>query len=223
MPRREILDFAFNNSWYAITDGLGFSLAVVGENADPDAWNSKTNWYPNGTLSGTPGQGNTQLPDIAPILITEVLSHTDPPLRDTVELWNPTTKDVNLGGLDPLRRLQHTQEISIPRRYDDYRRRHLTVDETLLTNAATRSSRCRGTGDEAWLYPATRPTPRRLRLRRVFGRRQWRRFGRYTNSVGKSTSSRRRSTRWARPGAPRVGPVVISEIISSARPGRWVG
>ncbi len=31
----EILDFTYNNSWYPITDGLGFSLVVVKEQAAP--------------------------------------------------------------------------------------------------------------------------------------------------------------------------------------------
>ena len=54
----EILDFDYEDDWYPITDGLGFSLVVVNENAEPDAWSSKTNWWPNGTLYGTPGQDN---------------------------------------------------------------------------------------------------------------------------------------------------------------------
>ena len=29
----EILDFTYNNAWYPITDGLGFSLVIVNENA----------------------------------------------------------------------------------------------------------------------------------------------------------------------------------------------
>src|SRR6185369_4686817 len=34
----EILDFSYNNTWYPITDGFGFSLVVVDENAAPDSW-----------------------------------------------------------------------------------------------------------------------------------------------------------------------------------------
>ena len=43
----EILDFNYNNSWYPITDGLGFSLVIVNENAAPDDWSSKAQWRPS--------------------------------------------------------------------------------------------------------------------------------------------------------------------------------
>jgi len=34
----KILEFAYNNTWYPITDGLGFSLVIVNENASWDTW-----------------------------------------------------------------------------------------------------------------------------------------------------------------------------------------
>ena len=37
-------------------------------------------------------------PALPPILITEALTHTDPPQVDTIELYNPTTNAVNIGG-----------------------------------------------------------------------------------------------------------------------------
>src|SRR6185369_15082701 len=63
----EILDFNYNNRWYQITDGLGFSLVIV--NA------------------------------IAPIVINEALTRSDvPPPTDSIELFNPTGTNVNIGG-----------------------------------------------------------------------------------------------------------------------------
>jgi len=34
----KILEFAYDNTWYPITDSLGFSLVIVNENAPWDTW-----------------------------------------------------------------------------------------------------------------------------------------------------------------------------------------
>ena len=46
--------------------------------------------------TATPGAAN-YLP-LDDVVISELLTHTDPPLEDAVELFNPTTNSVNLGG-----------------------------------------------------------------------------------------------------------------------------
>ena len=53
----KILDFDYDNKWYPITDGFGFSLVIVDENAEPDAWNWPTQWRPSGAEGGSPGAG----------------------------------------------------------------------------------------------------------------------------------------------------------------------
>ncbi|MDB6033646.1 MAG: Spore coat protein CotH [Verrucomicrobiales bacterium] len=95
----EILDFTYDNNWYPITDGLGFSLVIVNENAQPDDWGNKSQWRPSSTLTGTPGVNEPAAPAFAPIIITEALSRTDnPPPVDSIEVYNPTTTNVNIGG-----------------------------------------------------------------------------------------------------------------------------
>jgi hypothetical protein len=94
----KILEFAYNNSWYPITDGLGFSLVIVNDLAHWSTWGSKVSWRASGELGGTPGFENGAAPAIAPVLVNEVLTHTDPPLVDAIELFNPATTNVDLGG-----------------------------------------------------------------------------------------------------------------------------
>lgn len=62
-------------------------------------------WLPDGNTNNrvsfpgarrTPGDSNF-LP-IDQIFINEVLAHSDPPLEDAIELYNPTTTNVNIGG-----------------------------------------------------------------------------------------------------------------------------
>lgn len=50
-----ILEFAYDDSWYPMTDGLGFSLAIVDENALRTTWGIKSSWRANGQLLGPPG------------------------------------------------------------------------------------------------------------------------------------------------------------------------
>lgn len=95
----EILDFTYRDSWYPLTDGAGFSLVVVNEAAEPDAWNWPAQWRPSGVEGGSPGAGgDALLPAIPGILINEALTHTDLPAVDAVELYNPTAGSVDIGG-----------------------------------------------------------------------------------------------------------------------------
>jgi hypothetical protein len=94
----KILEFAYNNSWYRITDGLGFSLVIVDDQAHWSTWDKKSSWRPSGLLNGSPGLADPAPPVFAPMLVNEILSHTDPPLVDSIELHNPTPTNVHIGG-----------------------------------------------------------------------------------------------------------------------------
>jgi hypothetical protein len=94
----KILEFAYNNRWYPLTDGLGFSLETVDEHAPWSFWDQKANWRSSGTLDGSPGEANPAPSTRPPILVTEVLAHSDPPLFDFIELHNPTLTNVDIGG-----------------------------------------------------------------------------------------------------------------------------
>src|SRR5262249_28394288 len=73
----KVLDFDYNNCWYPITDGQGFSLVIVNELASWDTWGSKSSWRASGTLGGTPGQATEPSPAvIAPIRVNELLTHS---------------------------------------------------------------------------------------------------------------------------------------------------
>ncbi|HTG45664.1 MAG TPA: lamin tail domain-containing protein, partial [Verrucomicrobiae bacterium] len=94
----KILDFDYNNAWYPVTDGLGFSLVIVNPLASHLVWGDKVSWRPSGSERGSPGTDDPT-PAIVPIvLVNEALTHSDLPAVDAVELYNPGTNDVNLGG-----------------------------------------------------------------------------------------------------------------------------
>jgi hypothetical protein len=92
-----IVSLAYSDSapWPTTADGNGFSIVPTNPNLNPDPANG-INWRASVALGGSPG-ADDPAPSIAPILINEILTHTDPPLSDSVELFNPATNDVNIG------------------------------------------------------------------------------------------------------------------------------
>lgn len=53
-----ILDFDYDDDWYPVTDGDGFSLVIRDENATVDTWGSKASWRPSTDIGGSPGQND---------------------------------------------------------------------------------------------------------------------------------------------------------------------
>jgi hypothetical protein len=79
--------------WPASPDGLGSSLVLLNPLGD---LNAATNWVPNSRYNGNPG-----LPDTGAsvdVVINEVLSHTDPPQEDAIELISRSTNAIDLTG-----------------------------------------------------------------------------------------------------------------------------
>ncbi len=95
-----ILDFSYKDSWYAITDGDGFSLTIKdAENTNPNSWSDKSSWRPSAAYNGSPGSDDTgQIPEPGTVVINEVLAHSHETAPDWIELHNTTSQPVNIGG-----------------------------------------------------------------------------------------------------------------------------
>jgi hypothetical protein len=53
-----ILEFKYDDDWYAATDGEGFSLTIIDPtNPDLDSWDKSESWCPSSHTNGSPGQG----------------------------------------------------------------------------------------------------------------------------------------------------------------------
>jgi len=94
----KVLDFRYDDDWYATTDGLGFSLVIIDDTADWRTWDLKESWRASGAYNGSPGDLDPDPVIVAPVLLNEALTHTDPPQVDAIELRNPTTNSVDVGG-----------------------------------------------------------------------------------------------------------------------------
>ena len=90
-----IFAFTYDNGgqWPGRADGNGSSLELVssaGSFTDPDNWRSSSEF------NGSPGAAGAG-PD-GRILINEVLSHSDLPQTDSIEIYNTTGSAISIGG-----------------------------------------------------------------------------------------------------------------------------
>jgi len=95
---RTILSFEYDDEWYPSTDGLGFSLVIRDENASSDAWGKKASWRPATDMDGSPGRDDPAPPEFPAVVINEALTNTFPPEKDSIELYNPAGSPAKIGG-----------------------------------------------------------------------------------------------------------------------------
>jgi hypothetical protein len=82
--------------WPLAADGSGFSL-VPRAPATGQAPDDGLKWRASAAIGGSPGADDPE-PAFPPVVINELLTHTDPPLQDSIELHNPTAAPANVGG-----------------------------------------------------------------------------------------------------------------------------
>ena len=80
-------------AWPGRADGKGSSLEVINPAGD---YNDPNNWRSSAEYGGSPGQAGVG--PMADVVINEVLTHTDQPEVDSIELYNPTAGSINVGG-----------------------------------------------------------------------------------------------------------------------------
>jgi hypothetical protein len=97
---RTIHEFSFEDGWYSLTDGEGFSLTIIDPtNPDPNSWSNKDSWRPSAYAGGSPGQDDSGiLPNPGAVVINEVLAHSHAEASDWIELYNTTDTAIDIGG-----------------------------------------------------------------------------------------------------------------------------
>jgi len=91
-----MLRFEYSDVWYPETDGGGYALEIVNPDAKAATWGDGESWLPGTIPGGTPGTSDGQ--PVAGVVINEVLTHTDLPQTDTIELYNPTGGQIDISG-----------------------------------------------------------------------------------------------------------------------------
>lgn len=201
--------------WPVTPDGADFSLVQRnpgGEQA-PDKGNP---WRASANPGGSPG-ADDPAPNLPPIAIDEVLTHTDLPQKDSIELFNPTATNVNIGGWFL------TDDASVPNKYRIPNNTIVAAGGRVVFNednfnptpGLSNSFAISSTGDDVHLFSATtNGVLTGYNHSAVFGASfNGVSFGRYVNSAGEeSYPSQLTSTLSNVNSGPRIGPVVISEI-----------
>jgi hypothetical protein len=214
--REPLLDFSYDDDWYPITDGFGFSLVIVDENAAASTWGLASSWRPSGVLNGTPGQADP-VATFPHVVVNEALTHSDPPPpTDTVELRNLSATSASVAGWYLSDDFSDPKKYRIPSNTADIPAGgYLTFDESNF-NPDGEGFAFSSSGDEVYLFSADvdgnltgyyhgfQVGPQRTGVT----------FGRHVTSVGEEHFVAQASaTLGGANSGPLVGPVVISEIM----------
>jgi len=218
-----VIRFAYKDGWYGHTDGGGFSLTLRHPLA-AEVPDSKESWRASSLAGGSPGKADENLvPEPGTIVINEVLAHTDAsPVGDWIELHNRSSEPVYIGRWTLSDDAADLLKYTIPHRTMLSGHGHLVLSasnhfahpsagkpfalsehgETLCLASATGS----GGVMTGYRYEVVLPASEREVTMGIYERRD-----------GKLEWTTLTAATWGADNAPpRVGPVVISEIMYNA-------
>ena len=201
--------------WPTSADGAGFSLVPVNPNLNPDP-DDATNWRASSAPGGSPGLDDPSA-NIPTILINEILTHTDLPAVDTIELHNPNAFPVNIGHWYLTDRRTTPKKFRIPAPTTIPAGGFVTFDESDFNPVpgVDPSFSLSSHGDEVYLFSGdaagnlTGYSHGFTFLAAANGVS----FGRYLTSTGEPHYPPQATLTLGAPNTgPRVGPIVIDEI-----------
>ena len=197
--------------WPVTPDGNGFSLVPNAAVYNSDLG---TDWRASAALYGSP-RADDPVVNIAPILVNELLSNSALPVKDAIELYNPTAAPVSVADW------WLTDDANVPKKY------RIPAGTTIPAggylsftedqfNPGGAGFAFSSAGDDAYLFSGN-SAGNLTGYAHGFtfaGGELNRSFGRYLNSVGEEKFPRQTaSTFGAANAGPLVGPLVISEIM----------
>ncbi len=208
---RTILDFQYDDGdrwddsrWPRWADGFGSTLEVMDTNGD---YNDGGNWQASAEYGGSPGRPGSG--EVGSVVINEVLSHSNPPLTDSVELHNTLDYSIDVGGWHLSDSVNSLRAFRIPDGTIIPAGGYVVYDEQDF-NFAFDSAR----GNHVWLTAADAEGNVTQFVDHVeFGAALAdESFGRWPNGQG-DLYPMRSLTLGSENSGPRVGPIVISEVM----------
>ncbi len=223
-----ILDFTYNDKapWPESADGGGYSLVSVERNPTGNPSNS-TYWRPSTRINGSPGANDPDPNYIPPILVNEILAHTDPPDVDVMELYNPTPDDADLEGWFLTDDPAVPEKYTIPAGTTIRQQSYLVIlgddDGDPLTapppNYFGYGFSLSSHGESIYLFS---PDKRYIHGFSFDASENGASFGRYVNSDGvEHFPTQKVNSFGAANVGPKVGPIVISEIMYNPPAGEF--
>ncbi|MFM1769208.1 MAG: hypothetical protein RJA22_1737 [Verrucomicrobiota bacterium] len=207
-----ILDFNYSDNWYPITDGFGFSLQIVSDTAPASSWGLKASWRPSGSLGGSPGSTDPGAPAIPTVYVNEVLSAPVAPDVDAVELFNPGSSPVNIGGWLLTDDFNDPGKLRLPDPTTIPANGYLVLSASLGTAFGLSSK-----GDAIYLFSADPATTNLTGYYHGFdfgAQFPGVTFGRHLISTGGDQfPAQSAPTLGSANAGPQIGPIVVSEIL----------
>ena len=210
-----IADFTFTDQWYRLADGLGFSLILADETSPADRLGEKLSWRLSTSVGGSPGQIDPLPAKVPPVFVNEVLSHPGANERDSVELFNPNAQAIDITGWFL------TDDFNTPKKFrlpttTIAANAYVVFDANNFKAAGATNLAFSKFGDGAYVFSADTNG----HLTDWFHGFQFdavesgATLGRVVNSAGEDFLVEQTRPSLGAPNAgPRVGPVVISEIM----------
>ena len=93
-----ILDFRFGDQWCPAADGAGSSLVIRDESSSFATWGEPTSWRASSRWGGSPGQADPLPPEVPAVVINEILSHPGAGQADSIEFFNFIPSPADIGG-----------------------------------------------------------------------------------------------------------------------------
>lgn len=205
------LDYKDGKGWPVGTDGVGYSLVPATAAKDTAA----SAWRASFRIHGSPGKDDVGAP-----LISEVSSHTDPPASDAIELYNPESSPVDIGGWWLSDDVQEPAKFRIPagttipsKGYVLFAEKDFNKDTTSIL-----SFNLNAHGDDVWLSADSGGCAKGYCHGVSFGEiRNGVTFGRHVAGDGSvHFPAQSKSTLGSANSGPLVGPIVLSEIMYHA-------
>ena len=214
----EVFEFAYQDRWYPVTDGLGYSLVLRADSIPEKDWDTAGAWRPSANVHGSPGQNDPAAPLIPAIRINEALTHTDLPQLDAVELYNPTDASVGIGNWYLSDDRSDPKKFRIPPGTTLAPGGYRVFDESdfNLPASGDRAFRLNALGDQVWLFAADSvgtilPYSHGFDFGGSFNGVS---FGRWVASTGEEQFvSEVRLTLGSANAGPKIGPLIISEVM----------
>lgn len=212
-----VIEYDDQSPWPPAADGSDYSLVLVSMEENVDL-SLASQWRISFKKGGSPGSA-----DPGPVFINEIMPHTDPPLEDAIELYNPNGFPVDISGWYLTDARDTPNKFRIPQETVIQPDGYLVFYSKDFNNPALPNPfNLSENGEEVYLFS----TGSLLTSGYVHGFsynaiENAATFGRYVNSAGEERfTSLQQATLGAPNSPPLLGEVIITEIMYNAQNGR---
>jgi hypothetical protein len=191
-------------------------LVLANEATAPDRLGEAGSWRLSAALGGSPGAVDPAPPGLPHVVVNEALTRPIPPQEDAIELYNPEATTVDLSGW------YLTDDYRTPKKYriatgtSLAAKGYLVITEAKFAGSGTNGFALSALGDEVYLFSADAKDELTGWVHGFgFGAAlSGESFGRVVTSTGaEHFVAQTRPTLGTGNAGPRVGPVIISEIM----------